>query len=104
MDGFDEVVSSAWAPPLDNIDACRVLNAKLRQTTKALKAWSARNVGSMRQQLFMTCEIIAQLDATQETRELTNEEFAMRVELKPTALGWHPWLILLHVIAQESDT
>lgn len=76
MNGFDELVSAAWAPPLDNIDACRVFDAKLRRTAKTLKAWSARNVGSVRQQLFMAREIIAQLDTAQETRELTDEEFA----------------------------
>lgn len=59
LDGFSEVVSAAWSPPLDNIDACRVLNAKLRRTTKALKSWSTHNVDSVRQQLFMVSEIIA---------------------------------------------
>lgn len=87
MNGFDELVSAAWAPPLDNIDACRVFDAKLRRTAKTLKAWSARNVGSVRQQLFMAREIIAQLDTAQETRELTDEEFALRAELKGHSLG-----------------
>lgn len=52
LDGFDEVVAQAWEPAVTNVDACRVLNIKLRRTAKALKSWSMKNIGSVRLQLF----------------------------------------------------
>ena len=48
MDGFNDVVRQAWDCNLSNIDACWVLDFKLRRTAKALKSWSLRNVGSVR--------------------------------------------------------
>lgn len=51
LDGFDEIVKHAWACPLVNMDACHVLDYKLRQTAKALKSWKRRSVGSVRMQL-----------------------------------------------------
>lgn len=62
LDGFLEVVQCAWACQSTGVDACRALDIKLRSTAKALKSWSARNVGSMRFQLFMARELIAHLD------------------------------------------
>jgi hypothetical protein len=41
-----------------------------------------RKVGSVRLQLYMTREIIAQLDKAQESRMLTNDELAWRRDLK----------------------
>jgi len=38
LDGFDEIVKRAWTCPLVNVDACHVLDYKLRQTAKALKS------------------------------------------------------------------
>ena len=46
-----------------------------------------RNVGSVRLQLFMAREIIAQLDAAQDTRLLTDEELSLRKEPKMHTLG-----------------
>jgi hypothetical protein len=82
-----EVVQQAWSCSLSNIDACRVLDFKLRRTAKALKSWSMKNVGSVRLQLFMAREIIAQLDLAQESRELSDEECELRQELKQKSLG-----------------
>lgn len=49
LDGFQEVVQQAWDHNPLNMDACRKLDIKLRRTAKALKSWSMRNVGSVRQ-------------------------------------------------------
>lgn len=87
LDGFDEVVRRAWAAPISNVDACRVLNIKFRLTAKALKNWSRENVGSVRLQLFMARELIAHLDVAQEQRELTDEEWSLRKDLKRRCLG-----------------
>lgn len=48
-------------------DPCQTLDIKkFRQTAKALKSWSRRSVGSVRMQLFMARDVIAQLDSAQE--------------------------------------
>jgi hypothetical protein len=45
--GFEDVVQEAWSYTLSNVDACRVLDHKLRRMAKALKQWSMKNVGSV---------------------------------------------------------
>lgn len=87
LDSFDDVVREAWEPTPPNVDACHMLDIKLRRVAKALKSWSMKNVGSVRLQLFMARELIAQLDAAQEPRSLTDEEWAMRADLKRKSLG-----------------
>lgn len=44
-------------------------------------------VGSVRSQLFMAREIIAQLDAAQEHRDLSDEELSLQRDLKQHSLG-----------------
>lgn len=87
LDGFEEAVQQAWDYTPMNVDACRLIDIKLRCTAKALKSWSMRNVGSACQQHFMARELIAQLDKAQESRLLTDEERAFRAELKCRCLG-----------------
>lgn len=47
MEGFLEVVKAAWGVEMANVDACRSLDRKLRFLARALKIWSASNVGSI---------------------------------------------------------
>jgi hypothetical protein len=69
------------------VDHCQALDYLLRRTAKALKCWSAKHVGSIRFQLFAAREIVAQLDAAQESRSLSDEEHDLRKELKRESLG-----------------
>lgn len=62
MDGFQEVVQQAWEDNPVDVDACRLLDIKLRCTANALKSWSMRQIGSVRHQLFMSRELLAQFD------------------------------------------
>lgn len=87
LEGFEEVVSQAWSCTLTNIDACRVIDFKLRRTAKALKSWSMMNVGRVRLQLFMAQELVAQFDAAQERRDLTPDERSLHQDLKRKSLG-----------------
>jgi len=87
MEGFQEVVAQAWERQAPNVDACRLLDIKFRRTARALQSWSMTKVGSVRSQLYMSREIIAQLDKAQEGRTLTEEEIAWRRELKGRCLG-----------------
>ena len=61
---------------MPNADAFRVLDHKLRNTAKALKSWSMKNIGSINLQLIIAREIVARLEAAQERRILSVEEVA----------------------------
>lgn len=87
MEGFIEVVTSAWSVGLHNADACRLLDFKLRNMAKALRAWNAKSIGSVRSQLIMARLIVGELDIAQEARTLSDDEIALRRELKHTILG-----------------
>jgi hypothetical protein len=47
MEGFIDVVASAWSVGMHNTDASRLLDFKLRNTAKALRAWNAKSIGSV---------------------------------------------------------
>ena len=87
LDGFEEAVKQAWDCHLPGADACRVLDHKLRKTAKALQSWSIKNIGSVRSQLFMARELIAQFDTAQEHRLLSDDEQTLRKQLKLISLG-----------------
>ncbi|XP_066373323.1 uncharacterized protein [Miscanthus floridulus] len=72
---------------MPNADAFRVLDHKLRNTAKALKSWSMKNIGSINLQLIIAREIVARLEAAQERRILSVEEVALRKRLKWRCLG-----------------
>lgn len=87
MDGFLETVQHAWSDGPTDVDACCFLDIKLRRTANALKSWSMRQIGSARQQLFMSRKLIAQFDKAQEIRELDEGERELRSRLKKLCLG-----------------
>lgn len=87
LPGFLDVVASAWEPTLLHADAFRIMDYKLRNIARALKAWSMRNVGSVRLQLAVAREVILCLDCTQETRFLSPEEIMLRKDMKCKCLG-----------------
>jgi exonuclease III len=87
LTGFQEVVSEAWMAPAANADAFTVFDKKLRATARALRSWSSRKIGTIKEQLLMAQEIIFRLDAAQDERPLGPEEFWLRKELKKKILG-----------------
>ena len=90
-DGYLQVVEEAWNAPLPwsntDIDAFRCLDFKLRNTAKALKSWSAKNIGSVRLQLAIAKEIVFRLDSAQDSRSLAPHELALRRKAKLCSLG-----------------
>ena len=62
---------------------CRRIDAKLRAVANALKSWAAAKVGSVRLQLAMARVVIFELDAAQESRDLSPVELSLRADLKP---------------------
>lgn len=87
LDGFDQTVAEAWNADIPGADPCRRLDVKLRNTARALQAWSMKNIGSVRSQLFMARELISQFDKAQERRTLTDDERALHSSLKVLSLG-----------------
>lgn len=87
LEGFEEVVQQAWNVEVQDVDACRLLDQKLGNTAKELKRWSIQKIGSVRVELFRAREIVAQLEAAQDHRELTEGEVLMRKQLKQLSLG-----------------
>jgi hypothetical protein len=87
VDGFKDVVSTAWGSPVSASDPCRVLDQKFRTVAKALRSWRARKVGSIRLQLAAARTIIYELDTVQESRQLIPEELELRRDMKQNVLG-----------------
>jgi hypothetical protein len=82
--GFLEAVHEGWNLTLQNADACRILDYKLRDTAKALKRWSQRFVGSVRLQLAVAREVIFKLEQA--------HAFPGRVAPSPGTQGQVPWV------------
>lgn len=87
MEGFIDVVASAWSAGMHNADACRLLDFKLRNTAKALRAWNAKSIRSVCSQFIMARLIVGEPDIAQEARTLSDDEFALRRELKHSILA-----------------
>jgi hypothetical protein len=87
--GFLDTVAAAWNQPLpcEEIDAFRALDIKLRATAKALKSWSAKQVGCVNLQLAIAKEIVLRFDWAQELRTLAPHELALRRKAKLNCLG-----------------
>jgi hypothetical protein len=58
-----------------------------RNTTKSLKNWSDRFIGSIRLQLEITKEVVAKLEVARDSRQLAPHEESLRCELKLKSLG-----------------
>jgi hypothetical protein len=87
LDGFDEVVKSAWEVVQGDTDPFRRLTAKLKLTARRLMSWSDKKVGSIKLQLMLAREVVLRLDMAMESRQLTPDERRLRAHLKQTYLG-----------------
>lgn len=84
-DGFVEVVADAWQSILGN--PYRVLDVKLKATSKALSRWISKWIGNIRIQILVAIEVIHRLDVAMDSRALSAEELALRRTLKCKLLG-----------------
>lgn len=87
LPGFLETVEWAWQYTPPNADPCRVLDYKLRNVARALKSWSASQVGSVRLCLAIAREVVLRLEEAQEFRALSMRELELRKSLKLKILG-----------------
>jgi hypothetical protein len=86
QDGFHDVVSEAWQS-VDAADPFLRLWLRLQATARMLTSWSARTVGSVRQRLALSREVILRLDKARENRMLSLDESWLHKTLKATYLG-----------------
>jgi hypothetical protein len=68
-------------------DPLRRLDRKLRRLARDLQRWSAKRVGSIRDQILIANEVILQLDKAQDARPLSLAEANLRRMLKMRLLG-----------------
>lgn len=87
LDGFMEVVQAAWSKAQSGSPHI-VLRKKLSETVHALRAWAKPLFSKARMQLHIANEIIFWLDMAQEDRQLSQEEIALRHDLKLRILGF----------------
>jgi hypothetical protein len=87
MHGFKEIVASTWTKNVQAQDPIRRVHIKLSRVAKALKIWQRDCVGDLRTQIATAKEIIWRLDQAEEARILSDEERALRTQLKSSYLG-----------------
>jgi exonuclease III len=87
LPGFEDIVKRAWEVHVPDMDCCRLLDQKLRNTAKALKTWSMQHIGSVRLELRHAREVVAQFDVAQEHRVLSDGEIRLRLQFKQRCLG-----------------
>lgn len=88
MQGFREVVESAWGAKALSNNAMRVLHIKLSRTGKALRKWSRGMKKKRRLAVDLANDVIFRLDMAQEERDLSAEERDLRRLLKVRLLGF----------------
>jgi hypothetical protein len=69
------------------VDPLERLDFKIRRLASDLQRWSAKRVGSIRDQILIANEVIFQLDAAQDLRALSTEEATLRRGLKGRLMG-----------------
>lgn len=78
MEGFRDVVHTAWNSIAHIENPFKRLMAKLNATTRQLVRWSDRSVGSIKMQILVASEVILRLDVAMESRELSAEKRGLR--------------------------
>jgi hypothetical protein len=87
LDGFQEVVESAWASVTVSSCPFDTLAKKFRATVRALQSWSQKTIGHVNTQLEMAREIFHQLEIAQDHRTLSPLETWLRNKLKLHSLA-----------------
>jgi hypothetical protein len=87
MPGFQDKVKQAWSTTSTHTQPVHVINHKLKSTAHGLRAWSKSLFSDCKLQLLMALDVILQLDVAQESRTLSQEERALRAELKRRVKG-----------------
>lgn len=86
MEGFHEVVASAWNSVTGFDRPIERLAAKLCATSRALQSWGQCKIGNVKQQLDQAKELPHRLEMAQDARALIPEEAWLRRQLKQRCL------------------
>jgi hypothetical protein len=84
--GFMEVVKDAWQEEAPGFSPLNRLFYKLQRTTTALRRWSSKLFDNARLDLHIANEVVHRLDMVQDNRQLSQDEFQLRKELKARVL------------------
>lgn len=87
VEGFMEVVQTARNSTEPHDNPYVVLDRKLQATAKSLKKWSDKWIRNIKLHIGIAMEFILRLDKAMDTRELTEQERALRRTLKHKLLG-----------------
>ena len=87
MEGFQELVNDIWNKPVASSQPLKRLHIKLYRVAKGIKRWRKEKIGDTRLQLAIVKEILLQLEAAQEFRNLSQEELQLRQQLKIRSMG-----------------
>jgi hypothetical protein len=88
MPGFSDVVTNAWDTQVQSsLNPLNVMHIKLSRTAKALKHWAKSLIPQTKLAMAICREVIHQLEAAQENRQLSAAECDLITNLKHRILG-----------------
>jgi exonuclease III len=87
MEGFQDVVTQAWASVPAGPCPLITLAKKLKTTARCLQSWNDKKVGKIKLQLEMARELLHQLEVAQDNRSLSPAELWLRNMLKKHSLA-----------------
>lgn len=79
--GFRDIVQHCWAIPVRGSNQAVILNAKLKNLRRGIKAWSNR-LSNLHTLISKCNEILTMIDALEEERPLALQEWNFRTILK----------------------
>lgn len=77
-----EVVDLTWGQPTQHMEPFDRLGHKLYMMAKALRSWSNNIISDVRMKMHMAHDVILQLDITQESGTLSDQECTLGAKLK----------------------
>ncbi|TKV93540.2 hypothetical protein SEVIR_9G232787v4 [Setaria viridis] len=80
--GFKEQVSEVWNKPVSLQNPFLRLHTKMQRTAKKLREWARSTIGNNKLLMAATKQLIGILDLVQEFRRLSDQEIALKRDLK----------------------
>ena len=77
FESFKQIVQNAWNIPVGHMDKAKLVNAKLKNTRRALKLWASK-LSPLKELVSMVNEVILLLDCCEEWRPLEQQEWNLR--------------------------
>jgi exonuclease III len=87
LDGFHDVVTSAWTSVPSGACPFITIERKLSAVNKSLQSWSSKTIGQLSMQLALAREILHQFEIAQDSLQLSKEELWFKNKLKKHSLA-----------------